>query len=179
MIYLKRYNESSEETADFNSFLSNLDKLKEICDGQLANLYDDGFELDYHIGRLTFPKDGLMKSVSPSLHVQLVKKENWEMYSYTWKEVKDSFIPLLQLLSRRYVIYPRFDPRSDRLKMRQEDRIKVMLSTQVSFYIGNGNSHSAARSTEHKYFSLQDVLDDKVSLGKSIFSISIEIGGEL
>jgi len=178
MRYLKKFNEGLEET-NFNSFLSKLDELKEICDGQLATLYDEGFELNFLISKVTHPKDGLMKVVSPSLHVQLVKKEGWEMLSYSWKEVKDYFIPLLQLLSRRYVIYPSFDSRVSLLKMRQEDRIKIMLSTQVAFHIGSGDSHSAARGLTHKYFSLQDVLDDKVKLDKRIFSISIEIGGEL
>jgi hypothetical protein len=178
MRYLKKFNEGLEET-NFNSFLSNLDELKEICDGQLATLYDEDFELSYQPHSIILPKDISTKVSTKSLHIQLIKKDGWEMLSYSWREVKDYFIPLLQLLSRRYVIYPSFDPSTNLLKMRQENRIEIMLSTQVSFHIGSGNSYSDARGLTHKYLSLQDVLDDKVTLGKRIFSISIEIGGEL
>jgi hypothetical protein len=171
MRYLKRYNESSEERINFNSFLSRLDDLKAICDGQLATLYDEGFSLDYQVTRTTYPKGGLMKAVSPCLYIQL---DNDETKVFTWDQVKDSFIPLLQLLSRRYEFLPYFDTRTSQLKMRQEAREKIMLSTQVCFQKGYNNN-------DFTYVSLQDVINDSIGIygGIKLFSIGIKIGGEL
>lgn len=58
--------------------------------------------------------------------------------------------------------------------MRQEDREKVMLRTQVCFQLGHHQS-------DYVYVSLQDVINDNIGtkIDKNIFSISINIGGEL
>ncbi len=182
MKYLKKF-EGLEETTNFNSFLTKLDDLKQLCDGQLATLYDEGFELDYLVTKVTDPNNDRDRGfVLDCLHIQLNKFRRDGRYSFKWVDVKDYYIPVLELLVRRYYFLPYFDSKTKLLKMREEQKKQIMLSTQVCFEIGYGNSYSMAHSKKYMFFSLKDIINDNVDLGSefmNIFSIAIKIGGEL
>ena len=102
MKYLKKF-EGLEETTNFNSFLTKLDDLKQLCDGQLATLYDEGFELDYLVTKVTDPNNDRDRGfVLDCLHIQLNKFRRDGRYSFKWVDVKDYYIPFLKLLNNRY-----------------------------------------------------------------------------
>ena len=81
MIHLKRFNESLQS--------SEVQELQEFCNDSLVYLLDEGFEVccdDSSVG-LYLPR----RQVSFSSHCP-----------FDWNDVKDHYIPFLQLLSRRY-----------------------------------------------------------------------------
>ena len=67
------------------------DKLRDLCDTSFANLYDEGFEV--------LPLDGNFR-IDRQTMVKLKKTDSNE--PFTWSEIKDYYIPFLQLVSNRY-----------------------------------------------------------------------------
>lgn len=83
MKYLKPFNESLKEETEL---------LQEFCDLNLAYLVDEGF-------KTTIESDNYSKSL------YFTKGYNGRMYeseTFEWDEVKNSFIPFLTLLDRKY-----------------------------------------------------------------------------
>ena len=83
MIYLKGFNESLSS--------SQKDELKDFCETSLAYLIDEGFEV-----RL------ITDFSDTTVRVSLLKPIDGRVSRFNWNEVKDYYIPFLQLLSRRY-----------------------------------------------------------------------------
>ena len=69
------------------------DAVKDLCDVSFANLYDQGFKV--------LPLDGSSR-VDRQTMVKLVKGDNQILEPFTWSEIKDYYIPFLQLISNRY-----------------------------------------------------------------------------
>lgn len=69
------------------------DAVKDLCDVSFANLYDQGFKV--------LPLDGSSR-VDRQTMVKLVKGDNQNAEPFTWPEIKDYYIPFLQLISNRY-----------------------------------------------------------------------------
>lgn len=103
MKYLKRYG-FIHSLLEQSSNLSEDDftELKDFCDNSLAYLLDDGYEIKlrpgfydrdegYMIVTLYFPGDNYDTNDSYSTTGE-----------FHWNDVKDYYIPFLQLLSRRY-----------------------------------------------------------------------------
>ena len=98
MKYLKRYG-VIHSLLEQSSNLSEDDftELKDFCDNSLAYLLDDGYEIKlrryetYMIVTLYFPGDNYDTNDSYSTTGE-----------FHWNDVKDYYIPFLQLLSRRY-----------------------------------------------------------------------------
>jgi hypothetical protein len=87
MRYLKRYNESVSE-----------EDLRDFCESSMAYLIDEGFTIKIH-GQRTTPFSSLPKG-----HFNIwLQKDNAKSF-FKWDEVKDYYIPFLQLLSNRYDI---------------------------------------------------------------------------
>jgi hypothetical protein len=82
MKYLKLFNESLDEETE---------ELQEFCDMNLAYLIDEGFKIkivsDKYSKRLYFTKGN---------------GEGYDSETFEWDEIKNSFIPFLTLLERRY-----------------------------------------------------------------------------
>ena len=80
MKYLKLFNENTDNFKE---------ELQDFCDMNLAYLLDEGFTLQY-------------ARYNKSLYSVTLIKNPGERHKFTWDEVKDRYIPFLQLLSKRY-----------------------------------------------------------------------------
>jgi len=109
MKYLKRYSAIHSLLEQSNEGLSEDDftELKEFCDNSLAYLLDDGYEIKLRRDRIqtgyNYYEDGYMVV---TLHFPGDNYNTNDSYATTkefhWNDVKDYYIPFLQLLSRRY-----------------------------------------------------------------------------
>lgn len=93
MKHLKKFNESLQ--------LDEVNELKEFCETSLAYLIDEGFEVSCRdesstnfVGKRQTQEDLIMIT----LYLPNVPR----LEQFDWNDVKDYYIPFLQLLSRRY-----------------------------------------------------------------------------
>lgn len=118
-----------------------IDVVKDLCDASFANLYDEGFRV--------LPLDGNFR-VDRQTIVKLVKGDNENIEPFTWSEVKDYYIPFLQLISNRYdfVSFTRYNKDIDNVRIEYVD---------------------------WKYYSYEDLINEKdePKYNSKIFSISI------
>jgi hypothetical protein len=160
MKHLRRFNEglSSNELAELKGF-------SESC---LAYLLDEGFELEIvdRYGRV--PNDPSYEIDSEYFWIDLYGPSitQPDMYgavpndrSYSWNQIKDYYIPFLQLLKARYILVD--DERSYK-------------GDKVYFKILEG----ADVDTAFKDFMLEDVIDDKITLD-SMFSVSVKVSSKI
>ena len=118
------------------------DAVKDLCDTSFANLYDQGFKV--------LPLDGNFR-VDRQTMVKLVKGDNQNAEPFTWPEIKDYYIPFLQLISNRYDF--------------------VSFTRQFNKYIDNVR----IEYVDWKYYSYEDLINEKdePKYNSKIFSISI------
>lgn len=83
---LKSYNESLEE----NDKLDYLFELQDFCETSLVYLLDKGYEVSIFNDTLNIT------------HIELHLGDKDSSQNFYWNDVKDYYIPFLQLLSRRY-----------------------------------------------------------------------------
>ena len=110
MKYLERYS-VIHSLLEQSSNLSEDDftELKEFCDNSLAYLLDDGYEIKLTRDRIqtgyNYYEDGYMVV---TLHFPGDNYNTNDSYATTkefhWNDVKDYYIPFIQLLSNRYEI---------------------------------------------------------------------------
>jgi hypothetical protein len=92
MKHLRPFNESKENLVE---------ELQDFCDTSLAYLLDEGFDISVTLrDKVKFPdKQHLL--VTLGLKAQENTQPNpWERYY--WNDVKDYYIPFIQMLVRRY-----------------------------------------------------------------------------
>jgi hypothetical protein len=92
MKYIRPFNESKENLVE---------ELQDFCDTSLAYLLDEGFDISVTLrDKVKFPdKQHLL--VTLGLKAQETTQPNpWERYY--WNDVKDYYIPFIQMLVRRY-----------------------------------------------------------------------------
>ena len=90
MRYLKRFNESVDLEND----------LKDFCETYLAYLLDGDFELS-----VIWQGRGYMGPEKDCYNINLCKLDDYSSATgFTWKEVKDSYIPFLHMLDKQYEI---------------------------------------------------------------------------
>ena len=147
MRYLRKYNEEFTGMTDPN-LIKLVDDLKKLADDCLAYLYDDGFSVS--VGRKSY---GPTKGYLPEFSI-LKKKGEVDEYNtinverFTWDEIKDDFIPFLELCKDKYlfineVIFNAFGPHkvpvdhliNDNLSIKMTDFGKRLVS--ISFFIEN------------------------------------------
>ena len=86
MKHLKRYNEDLQP--------HQVDELKEFCENCLAYLLDEGFSLSY---------ENIYGGIGTALRISLyIPTPGSKQTLFKWDDVKEYYIPFLQLLSRRY-----------------------------------------------------------------------------
>ena len=128
MKHLKKFNESLQP--------NEVDELKDFCEMSLVYLLDDGYQVSVSMrDKVKYP-DKQHTIVSLGLKGKLA----WRLFD--WNDVKDYYIPFLQILVRRYELL---------------DKI-CCFNTEGGF----------------KYFSLEQVINDDVSIG-SLWGINIKI----
>jgi hypothetical protein len=101
MKHIKTFNESKENLVE---------DLQDFCDTSLAYLYDEGYNVSVTLrDKVKFPdKQHLLVTLG------LKAKENTWLQDYdlfSWNDVKDYYIPFIQMLVRRYELldYPAGD----------------------------------------------------------------------
>jgi len=119
-----------------------IDALKDLCDISFANLYDVGFKV--------LPLDSNFR-VDHQTMVKLVKGDNQNAEPFTWPEIKDYYIPFLQLISNRYDF--------------------ISFTRQYNKDIDNVR----IEYVDWKYYSYEDLINEKDGpmYNSKIFSISI------
>lgn len=130
MKHLRRFNE--DLTKD------EIQELEEFCEGCLAYLLDEGFEIDYEKGAGDFHWIDLWSSLD----------ENENPISYTWDQVKDYYIPFIQLLKSRY----------------------KLVDSIIYVKIGAGQN----LATSFTQYTFDEVLNDEVYVDR-IYSLSIKV----
>ena len=129
------------------------DAVKDLCDTSFANLYDQGFKV--------LPLDVNFR-VDRQTMVKLVKGDNQILEPFTWSEIKDYYIPFLQLISNRYdfVSFTRqFYPNPYNKDI---DNVRIEYG-DTYWYV------------DWKYYSYEDLINEKdePKYNSKIFSISI------
>lgn len=131
MKHLKRFNESLTE--------DELQELKEFGESCFAYLLDEGFELDYEKGTGDFYWIDLWGSLD----------ENEDPIYYNWDQVKDYYIPFLNLLKTRY----------------------KLVDSIVYVKIGAGQD----LATSFANYTFDEVVNDESVMPRKIYSLSIKI----
>ena len=137
MKHLKRFNESLQS--------DEVDQLKDFCEMSLAYLLDDGYKVSVSMmDKVKYPE-------KQNIIVSLGLKGNMGYRLFDWNDVKDYYIPFIQMLVRRYELLPYNPPW-------EIPTSHVYFNTEGGF----------------KYFSLEQVINDDVSIG-SLWGINIKI----
>lgn len=78
----------------FNENVDNTEELQDLCDSYFAYLYDEGFELEIEERTENYGRIRICKP-NPS----------GPTYKFSWDEIKDYFIPFLQILLTKEDLY--------------------------------------------------------------------------
>jgi len=131
------------------------DELQDLCDSYFPYLYDEGFEIRISTGRFNITVMNTQKHPeSGHLIVTLgMPGPSSRFVPFSWDQVKDYYIPFLQILVRRYELI--LDP----------------VQSSTNGYVGFNTEMGM------KYLSLDQVINDKVErvLGCRIWNIHIRI----
>jgi hypothetical protein len=131
MKHLRRFNE--DLTKD------EIQELKEFCESCLAYLLDEGFEIDYEKGTGDFHWIDLWGSLDES--------EN--PIAYTWDQVKDYYIPFIQLLKSRY----------------------KLVDSIIYVKVGAGQD----LATSFANYTFDEVVNEQSKMPKTIYSLSVKV----
>jgi len=86
MRFLKRFNEDLQP--------DEVEELKDFCNSSLAYLLDEGYEIDVY-------EDTWRKDIRVfKINLNLPRQEEYDLFY--WNDVKNYYIPFLQMLERRY-----------------------------------------------------------------------------
>ena len=140
MKYLKSFNESLDDY-EYYEFR---DDITNFAEERLVSLLDEGFRLKIY--------DAVSKNVAIGFTIWLCKSDRIDN-SFKWDDIKDDYIPFLQLISNKY-------------------KLLEFSTDVVRFNLGSNYNINM------KDLSLQDVIDDNVFqnyVGGSpdIFSIGV------
>jgi hypothetical protein len=129
MKYIKPFNESLQP--------DEVNELKEFCETSLAYLYDEGYNVSLSVrDQVKYPdKQHIIVSLGLPEENYVPLRPYAGYQKFYWDDVKDYFIPFLQMLVRRYELLP----------YRGDDY--VYFNGEMGF----------------DYFSIDEVISDKVS----------------
>ena len=148
MKHLKKFNESLKT--------DEVDELKEFCETSLAYLLDDGYNVSVSIrNEVKYPgKNHVIVSLGlpEKTSTGYLALRPYDGYGkFYWDDVKDYYIPFLQMLVRRYELLP----------YRGDDY--VYFNGEMGF----------------DYFSLDEVINDRVRgmnhIGSRLWGINIQV----
>ena len=136
MKHLKRFDESLQPVEV---------ELKDFCEMSLAYLLDDGYNVSLSI------RDQVKYPVKNHVIVSLGLLDENGYLLFKWNDVKDYYIPFLQMLVRRYELLSSYFTDTD----------YVCFNTQMGF----------------RYLSLDQVINDRVDLevGCRLWGINLKI----
>lgn len=149
----------SGEKEQINESLSHKEEIEDFCDTHLAYLTDENFRIRYE----EFYGGNVIK-----LEIGHDYREK-EGFYFTWNEVKDRFIPFLQMLSKQYRLH-NFHFEDNNCK--RTEVVKLTAGLLSKFQSTNSVS----------YYTYNDIINDDLSpLGGNLVleSIMIKIGRKL
>lgn len=155
MIYLRKFNESLENY---------LDQLKDFCESNLVYLLDEGFQLKYDTQVMHFPEIRTIKhdgdaGVNVKIMCPNYRKNN--LPNTHWSEIKDYIIPFLQRLCNEYQLYTYYEEK----EFDQEKNEIVKEDKYVALQ----------EETQFKYYTLEDLIEDKLPQDKWFYSLSVKV----
>lgn len=141
MKHLKPFNESLQP--------DEVEQLKDFCETSLAYLLDDGYNVSVSVrDKVKYPgKNHVIVSLGLPKYIESGLLEYGKFH---WNDVKDYYIPFLQMLQRRYELLPYLDASA---------HIYVCFNTASGF----------------RYLSLDQVINDKTGLDYPIWGINLQI----
>jgi hypothetical protein len=144
MIYLKRYNESFRAPSSFR------EEIQEFCENCLAYLIDDDFSIETNLYGLD----------PVSVSFVLIRRFSGEVEPilFSWGDVKDYYIPFLQMLQRKYNLI-------------NTSKSPSILNSEVQVVIRTGSTSL----DDSVYYTLYEVLEDKINPYDKILFIKILI----
>ena len=142
----------SGEKEQLNESLSPKEELEDFCDTHLSYLTDEGFSIEYeerYGGHFT------------NVTIRHSKREdNKYSHDFSWDEIKDRFIPFLQMLSKEYKLF----------NFHHEDfnckRNQVVCMRRLDDLLSSD------------YYSYEDVIKDTIN-ADFLFYIKLKIGGKI
>lgn len=140
MRYIKPFNENKDNFVD---------ELKDFCETSLVYLLDDGYNVSLYIkDKVKYPeKNHVIVSLDLTPENQATIATYQKFY---WDDVKNYYIPFLQLLVRRYKFLPYLDDTA---------HVYVFFNTISGF----------------RYLSFDKVINDKTGLDCLIWGINLKI----
>jgi len=157
MRYLKRFNESYDVKDKPQWFA----ELEEFCKNNLAYLLDDGYEVDCDNNANIFPEPpGFCSNYEGDTGViinlyNLGRVRNGD--AFNWSEIKDDYIPFLELLSKRYRL------------------LHFNLFSANNGYDKDETKLICIHGGGYNYFTLNDLINDNISDEIKIYGISVKV----
>lgn len=139
----------SGEKDELNESLSPKEELEDFCDTHLAYLTDEGFTIDY---------EELYGGHCTNVTIRHSKREDRKYsHDFSWDEIKDRFIPFIQMLSKEYELF----------NFHHEDynckRDKVFCMRRLDDLLSSD------------YYSYEDIVEDTIN-ADYLFYIKLKIG---
>ncbi len=125
MKYIKSFNESLND----DEYYQVRDDIRNFAEERLVSLLDEGFQLKIY--------DAVSKNVAVGFTIWLYKGDFMSDELFKWEDIKDDYIPFLQIISRQY-------------------KLLEFSTDVVRFNLGNRHN------SDMRDFSLQDVINDNV-----------------
>jgi len=142
----------SGEKEQINESLSQKEELEDFCDTHLAYLTDEGFYIDYeefYSGHYT------------NVTIRHLKRDDSKYsYDFSWNEVKDRFIPFLQMLSKEYKL---FNFHFEDIACKKDE---VVCMNRLDDLLSK------------TYYSYEDVIEDTINTDY-LFYIKLKVGRKL
>lgn len=137
----------------FNENVDNLvEELQDLCDTSLAYLYDEGYNISLAVrDKVKYPgKNHIIVSLGlpEENHVPTTYGNGYR--KFYWHDVKDYYIPFLQLLVRRYELQPYLDDTA---------QVYLQFNTISGF----------------RYLSLDAVINDRTGLDYPLWGINLKV----
>jgi hypothetical protein len=151
MKHLKPFNESKENLVE---------DLQDFCETSLAYLYDEGYNVSLSIrDQVKYPGVNHIVVSLGLPNENYVALRPYDGYrKFHWNDVKDYYIPFLQMLQRRYELIPYLDDTS---------QVYLQFNTISGF----------------RYLSLDQVINDRTGLDHNLkaplWGINIKIQGKI
>lgn len=153
MKHIKRFNESLENY---------LDQLKDFCESNLVYLLDEGFQLKYDTQVMHFPEIKTIKQDGDAgVNVKIICPNyyNSNLPNTHWSEIKDYIIPFLQRLCNEYQLYTYYEGFDyEKNEIAKEDKYVAL-----------------QEETQFKYYTLEDLIEDKLPQDKWFYSLSVKV----
>lgn len=155
MKHIKRFNESLE---------SYLEQLKDFCESNLVYLLDEGFKLKYDTDPMNFPELLVIKhrgDAGVNVRIMCPNYRKSNLPNTHWSDIKDYIIPFLQRLCNEYKLYTYYEKKEFDQKKNEIVKEDKYVALQ--------------EETQFMYYTLEDLIKDKLPQDKWFYSLSVKV----